>query len=242
MQWSDHSRGQRRYLAVAQALLVDITSGRYGSGDRLPGDRQVAETFGVSRATAREAQLALEVIGAVEVRHGDGAFVRWPPAQVGGADGSPLDAPPRELIETRLSIEPVVARLAATRIRGEVLASLRRNLDEATELVDDDAALPRFMEVGLQFHSELAPGCGNALLGDIVAQLVNAEMHPLWALINQQAMVPKAARHGQLREHRAVLEAIAAGDPERAELAMSSHLRALDSAIFDPLSVTGTSD
>jgi DNA-binding FadR family transcriptional regulator len=227
---------------VAQALLVDITCGRYGSGDRLPGDRQIAETFGVSRATAREAQLALEVIGAVEVRHGDGAFVRWPPALVGGVDGSPLDAPPRELIETRCSIEPVVAKLAATRISAAILTGLRRNLDETAELVDDDAALPRFMEVGLQFHAELAPGCGNALLADIVSQLVNAEMHPLWALVNQQAMAAKAARHDQLREHCAVLEAIEAGDADRAEGAMAAHLRALDTAIFDPTGAASALD
>jgi len=239
MQWSDQPKGQRRYLAVAQALLVDITSGRYGAGDRVPGDRQIAETFGVSRATAREAQLALEVIGAVEVRHGDGAFVRWPPAQVGGVDGSPLDAPPRELIETRRSIEPVVAGLAAVRITSDTLAALRRNVDEATELVDDDDALPRFMEVGLQFHAQLAPGCGNALLADIVAQLVNAEMHPLWALINQQAMAAKTARHGQLREHREVVEAIGSGNATRATAVMEAHLTALDTAIFRPFAVPG---
>ncbi|MGY1705737.1 FadR/GntR family transcriptional regulator [Geodermatophilus sp. SYSU D00697] len=240
MQSSDQSRSGRRYLVVAQTLLTQITSGEYVAGDRLPADRSIAETFGVSRATAREAQLALEVIGAVEVRHGDGVYVRWPPAQVGGVDGSPLDAPPRELIESRRSIEPVVAGLAATRIDSDTLAGLRRNLDEAAELVDDDAALPRFMAVGLQFHADLAPGCGNSLLADIVAQLVNAETHPLWTLVNQQAMRTREARLGQLREHRDVVAAIAAGDTSRAERAMSAHLRALDTAIFRPLAATVT--
>jgi DNA-binding FadR family transcriptional regulator len=235
MQSSDQPRSPRRYLAITQSLLSDIAGGRYAAGDRLPTDRTIAETFGVSRATAREAQLVLEVIGAVEVRHGDGAFVRWPLAQVGGVDGSPLDAPPRELIETRRSIEPVVAGLAATRIGSDTLATLRRNVDEAAELVDDDAALPRFLAVGLQFHADLAPGCGNGLLADIVAQLVNAEMHPLWALVNQQAMASRAARHGQLREHREVLAAIVAGDAARAQQAMGAHLHALDTAIFRPL-------
>jgi len=219
-------------------MLVDITSGRLGAGARLPADRSIAETFGVSRATAREAQLALEVIGVVDVRHGDGAFVRWPPAHVGGVDGSPLDAPPRDLIETRRSIEPVVAGLAASRITGDRLEALRRNVDEAAELVDDDAALPRFMEVGLQFHAAVAPGCGNALLADIVAQLVNAEMHPLWALVNQQAMASRAARHQQLREHGELVDALVAGDAARAQQVMGSHLRALDTVIFRPWAVS----
>lgn len=225
---------------IAQSLLTDISSGRYAAGDRLPADRVIAETFGVSRATAREAQLVLEVIGAVEVRHGDGAFVRWPLAQVGGVDGSPLDAPPRELIESRRSIEPVVAGLAARRITSDTLSTLQRDVDEAAELVDDDGALPRFMALGLQFHADLAPGCGNNLLADIVAQLVNAETHPLWALVNQQAMASRAARHGQLRDHCEVLDAIVAGDAARAERAMGSHLHALETAIFRPLAAADT--
>jgi DNA-binding GntR family transcriptional regulator len=108
-------------------------------------------------------------------------------------------------------------------------------VEKAAERVDDDAALPRFMAVGLQFHADLAPGCGNGLLADIVAQLVNVETHPLWALVNQQAMAARTARHGQLREHREVLGAIVAGDAARAERAMSSHLHALETAIFRPL-------
>jgi DNA-binding FadR family transcriptional regulator len=240
MHSSDHSRSQRRYFAVAEALLARIRSGEYATGDRLPADRLIAESFGVSRATAREAQLVLELIGAVEVRHGDGVFVRGPVAQVGGVHGSTLDAPPRELIETRRSIEPVVAGLAATRIPSDTLAALRRNVDESAELVGDDAGLPRFMALGLQFHADLAPGCGNGLLADIVAQLVDAETHPLWVLVNQQAMVSRAARQGQVREHREVLGALVAGDPVRAEQAMGSHLRALDTAIFRPWAATGT--
>src|SRR5689334_14133503 len=107
MQTSDQSTaaGQRRYLAVAQHLLMAIARGDFSAGDRLPPDREIATSAGVSRPTAREALLALELVGAVEVRHGDGAYVRGPQARVGGVHGSPLDAPPRELIETRRTLE-----------------------------------------------------------------------------------------------------------------------------------------
>lgn len=224
----------RRYLVVAQSVLMSISRGEYLAGDRLPPERDLAISIGVSRPTVREALLALELIGAVDVRHGDGAYVQGPQARVGGIGGSPLDLPPRELIETRRVLEPEVTALAASSITPEILASVRRGLDEAAELVDEPSQLPRFVVLGLRFHSNLAPGCGNRLLADIVAQLVNVEMHPLWALINQQAMSTTAARQGQISDHRAILAAVASGDAARSEESMRSHLGALDSAIFTP--------
>jgi len=241
MEISDQSRpkSQRRYVKVAQELLTGIAQGDYLVGARLPADREIATRSGVSRPTAREALLALELVGAVEVRHGEGTYVRGPQARVGGIGGSPLDALPRELIETRCTLEPMVAALAASRITTDVLTIVRRDLDEAAELVDEPGQLPRFIELGLRFHANMAPGCGNGLLADIVAQLVNVEMHPLWALVNQQAMSSTAARQGQIFDHRAVLAAIASGDADLSEEAMRSHLSALDAAIFVQVPRTG---
>jgi GntR family uxuAB operon transcriptional repressor len=226
-------------LVIAQELLTAIADGGYSAGDRLPADRDIAARSGVSRPTAREALLALELIGAVEVRHGDGAYVRGSQARVGGIEGSPLDTAPRELIETRRHLEPVVAGLAAGRIHADTLTAVRRDLDEAADLVDEPGELPRFISLGLQFHADLAPGCGNALLADIVRQLVSVESHPLWALVNQQAMSSGQARQSQISEHRAVLAAIAAGDAHRAEQSMRTHLKALDAAIFYPVAQAG---
>lgn len=209
-----------------------IARGDYAPGDQLPPDRELAARAGVSRPTAREALLALELVGAVEVRHGEGAYVSGPRARVGGVDGSPLDVRPRELIESRRILEPSVAAMAAGRISAETLGDLSRDLDEAADLTDDAEALPRFISLGLRFHADLAPGCGNALLADIVAQLVNVEMHPLWALVNQQAMSSVEARRGQVADHRDILAAIRSGDSQAAAEAMSSHLLALDAAIF----------
>jgi len=239
MQRSDQSTSgsssRRRYLAVAQDLLAAIGEGSYPAGSRLPAEREIALRAGISRPTAREALLVLELIGAVEVRHGDGTFVRGSQALVGGVDRSPLDTPPRELIETRSTLEPTVAGLAALRITSDTLDAVRRNVDEAAELVADSAALPRFIALGLRFHAEVAPGCGNTLLADIVIQLVDVENHPLWALVNQQSMSSVGARENQIAEHRSVIAAIAGGDSMRAETAMRQHLLTLKAAIFGPV-------
>jgi GntR family uxuAB operon transcriptional repressor len=130
MQTSDELVRQRRYLSVAEDLLVAIREGRYKHGERLPAHSEVATMYNVSRPTAREAFLALEIIGAIEVRHGDGTFVSDGAVRVTGAGRSPLDAPPRELIESRLMIEPLSTGLAARRITPELTDLLERYLDE----------------------------------------------------------------------------------------------------------------
>ena len=228
----------RRYLAVAQNLLNRITSGDYPPGSRLPAHTEIAAQAGVSRATAREAFLVLEIIGAIEVRHGDGTFVRGPAVRLGGNNGSPLDAPPRELIETRLLLEPVVASLAAERMDPERLAALSQLVDQQQALVDEPDQVARFVTLGLEFHAGIAPACGNSVLADIVGQLVDIQRHPLWALVNQQAMSDKTSRQHQVDEHRAILDAVRHGRAELVGTEMRRHLGALDRTMFDALRPT----
>lgn len=188
--------------------------------------------YKVSRPTAREAFLALELLGAIEVRHGDGTFVSDGPVQVNSGGHSPLDVPPRELIESRAVIEPLSTALAAVRISADRLDQLSGYLDAQDELVSDQTRVPAFVELGLRFHADLAPGCGNSLLADIVGQLVNSEKHPLWVLVNQQGLPDAASRQRQVDEHRAVLDAVRSGDAVAAERAMRTHLGELSSAMF----------
>ena len=236
METSDESPlSGRRYLAVAQNLLNRITSGDYPPGSRLPAHTEIAAQAGVSRATAREAFLVLEIIGAIEVRHGDGTFVRRPAVRVGGINGSPLDAPPRELIETRLLLEPVVASLAAERMDPERLAALSQRVDQQQALVAEPDQVARFVRLGLEFHADIAPACGNSLLADIVGQLVDIQRHPLWALVNQQAMSDETSRQHQVDEHRAILDAVRHRRAELVGTEMRRHLGALDRTMFDAL-------
>lgn len=223
----------RLYIAVAQQLLTAIATGEYVPGTRLPGDRDLADRLDVSRTTAREAILALELVGAVEVRHGDGTYVRAHPA-VEAIEETALDVAPRELIEARRSVEPAVAALVASRVDTVTIARLQRIVDESAEIVADPAALTRFLALGLSFHAELALGCGNTILSGIVGQFVSAESHPLWVLINQLAVSSMAAREGQLHDHRLIVAAIRAGDTAEASRVMTDHLAAVDSVIFHP--------
>ena len=242
MHLSDDLSGtpKRRYFRVAQEVLSAVAAGTFVPGERLPTDRDLAGQYGVSRATAREAVLVLELIGVVEVRHGDGVYLRGGPAVIGGLEGSLLDAPPRHLIECRTVLEPAVAELAAQRMSRAQVDALGRDLEDAAAIVGDARELSRFMTLGLQFHSSLAAGCGNSLLSGVVTQLVDAEVHPLWTLVNQHAMGSESARVGQLGEHQAVFDAVASGDASTARLAMARHLEDLGGIIFSPMTTSKT--
>lgn len=227
------SGGRRRYVAVAQQLLAGVSQGLYKVGQALPSDRELALQFGVSRATVREALLALEFIGVLDIRHGAGTFVRGlrgtPTEEV-----SPLDVAPREVIESRQAIEPALAALVAEHIAEETLTAVQADLDEAADLVNLPEALPRFVVLGLRFHADLAIGCGNSVLAGIASSLVDVSEHPLWTLLNQQAMSSVVARQSQVDEHRSVLTAIKRRNASAAELAMREHLAALNRTILRP--------
>jgi DNA-binding GntR family transcriptional regulator len=129
-------------------------------------------------------------------------------------------------------MEPHVAELAAERMGKEELRGLYELNETAKAMIDDQTRLPEFSTIGLEFHTRLAPGCGNPLLAGMLVQLTNAVEHPLWALVNQQAVRERSARAAQVAEHKAILDAIAAGDAARAKEEMRQHLGALKRTIF----------
>ena len=106
---SDKSQ-DRLYQDLARSLLEELASGRYPVGARLPAERELAATYNVSRPTVREAMIALEVQGLVEVRVGSGAYVRRLP---GKEDIPGFNITAFELTEARLIFEGEAAALAA---------------------------------------------------------------------------------------------------------------------------------
>ncbi len=224
---------RRRYLQVAEQLLQAIADGTYPPGSRIPSDREIAASTHVSRPTVREALLALEIVGAVEVQPGSGVFVTDRTGGQQSPDPLALDAP-RELIEARAGIEPVIAGLCAVRISDADLAELRELIAECAQATAEDRqSLSRLSELGLLFHRRLALSCGNRVLAEITCGLVDMERHPMWVLVNELALRNQEARDTQVREHTAILNAIASGDVGRARTAMTQHLDNTRVLLFD---------
>jgi DNA-binding FadR family transcriptional regulator len=227
---------RRRYLDVAEEVLRAVAVGTIGVGDRLPNERELAERCEVSRATVREALLALELGGVVEVRPGSGTYLTGLGVPSANSVAPPVDSSPRELLHARQIIEPAVVQLCSMRIRAADVVRLERLVDEAQAESEsgEPGRLDQFVALSLAFHRELAACCGNSVLAGLTSHLVNAAEHPMWALIDGIVVRNPETRTCQLEEHRAILRAIARGHGTAAVAAMTTHLGALANRLFGP--------
>ena len=227
---------RRRYLDVAEEVMRAVAVDAIGPGDRLPNERVLAERCEVSRATVREAMLALELSGVIEVRPGSGSYLTGLGGRSGTLVAPPADSSPRQLLEVRQIIEPSVARLCAQRARKADIARLEQLIDDAGRESDPGTPgqLDRFVAHSLAFHRELATCCGNSILAGLTSHLVNAAEHPLWTLVDGIVVRDPQTRVNQLEEHRSILRAIARGKGADAAEAMTAHLGALATRIFGP--------
>src|SRR5690606_34400365 len=144
---------RKLYLQIADQIREQISAGAVAPGKQLPSERELAASLGVSRPTLREALIALEVAGLVEVRVGVGAFVRGPQAQ--GEDLPEQGHSPLEIMAVRRMIEPEAAALAAQTIAPEGLARLGEVLGHMQADADQDRWSS---EWGRTLHLTIAEG------------------------------------------------------------------------------------
>lgn len=207
---------------VARQLLKEIRVKRLEPGTKLPSERDLMQALGVGRSSIREAINGLTMLGAVEVRHGQGAFV------TAAANGI---APSRtialalargvtsELFEARRLVETETARRAAERRTDADLVEI------TTAITDHEAAVAASLpavEPAVRFHVEVAEAAHNEVLAGFVgsfAQLLG-ERGPILE------QVP-GYREWEIEQHRSVLAPIAAGDGELAAERMRAHLDAV---------------
>jgi DNA-binding FadR family transcriptional regulator len=222
---------QRLYRQIAEQLRGLISAGEFANGSRLPAERDLARQLGVSRPSVREALIALEVEGWVEVRVGSGVYIR-PQAQGnaparaanGHANGhaiGPAEWGPLELMRARELVEGEVAALAARHARKAQVATMAGALGRMQE--DADAGVvPR--EGDELFHAAIAQACGNEVLRDTVMGYWQARSGPLFARMSDHFENPPSWS-AALVEHQAVLDAIRDHDPQAARAAMHHHLQ-----------------
>ncbi|HEY1245983.1 MAG TPA: FadR/GntR family transcriptional regulator [Hyphomicrobiaceae bacterium] len=210
---------RRLYRQIADQLRQLIDDGEYPVGGRLPTERELAETLGVSRPTVREALIALEVEGRLRIKVGSGIYVtdQQPAAALPAPD--PI-AGPLELLSARAFVESAVAEEAARAAGPEDVARLDAVLAEAeaTPLSCDT-----WITLDRRFHVGLVATLGNAVLVRCVGDLFDQRINPYYARLAQHFENPATWRTAH-EEHRAVRDAIAAHDPQRARAAMRTHL------------------
>ncbi|MDJ0684444.1 MAG: FadR/GntR family transcriptional regulator [Alphaproteobacteria bacterium] len=212
----------RLYQKVADQIEGMIRSGELVAGERLPSERELAARLGVSRPTVREAMIALEIAGLVEVRTGSGVYVlqrRQKPAG-GFSVLRDIGAGPLELIDARLIIEPAIAKCAAQRVTTPQLEAITAAVN-AMKAAGDSVAHRKADEA---FHTAIAAACGNGVLVSIVQEMWREMFSPLFERMGHlTGLVPD--RHSDTTdEHTAIYDALIRRDAEAAEAAMRDHL------------------
>jgi DNA-binding FadR family transcriptional regulator len=209
----------RLYRQIADQIAALVARGEFRAGDRLPAERELAALLGVSRTSVREAIICLELAGQVDVRVGTGIFVREAPAVPASAPAAD-DPGPFALLEARSLIEGEIAARAARAVRRRDIAKLEeaiaRMRDGSGDLAERDAA-------DRAFHVAIAQSTGNATLADVVMRLWNERSHPMWQRMEAHLQTP-ALHAMNVRDHEAIVAALAQHDGEGARVAMHRHL------------------
>lgn len=207
----------RLYEKVAATLASRIAAGHYPVGRRLPSERDLSLEYEVSRPTIREAILALELDGLVDVRMGSGVYViaRNPNGGVAGI----TDVGPFELLESRRAIEAEACALAALHISDEQLDELELLL-RAINAGRDFAASE---EADRAFHVKIAECTGNSVMQSVVEMLWESRIRsPQYNLLAHKAH--EAGIGPDVDEHAAIIAALRRRDPVDARNAMRMHL------------------
>jgi GntR family transcriptional regulator, transcriptional repressor for pyruvate dehydrogenase complex len=233
------ARGRNAFEATVEQLATSVRLGVFAPGDRLPPERELAQTLGVSRSTLRDAIAALRAAGMVLTRQGRGGgsvvIYRAPPPgappaapdpggpDVGGRAGAPdpVRAPGldggqmRDALDFRRIVEPGAAALAATR---ELTAAQRSWLVARRVEVEQAAEAGAHRQADSRLHLALATVTGSALLISSITQ-VQAVLHEMLTAI--PVLAPNIAH--STAQHRAVVDAVLAADPAGARESMEDH-------------------
>ncbi|MGF6919994.1 FadR/GntR family transcriptional regulator [Paraburkholderia sp. 40] len=218
---ADEDATDRSYVGLAKQIYDLIVAGDVGPRERLPSERTLAERFGVSRTQVREAIIALEVQGVVEVRVGSGIYVAEAPEARSAMFKLPRGLGPIETLRARAVIESGIAALAATERKDSDLDRLFAALRAMRENMDDKAANEA---ADRDFHLAIARATGNEMLRLVVtAMWDNSRADPLWKKIEEHFHTP-ALRAASQDDHQRIFAAIMARDATAARTAMQAHL------------------
>ena len=242
--YSIHSR--RLYQQIADQLRGMIERGEYPPGSYLPPERELSQQFGVSRTSLREALIALEVIGLVRVRVGDGVMVvaqqkaggtaqphvidqamhskPWElDPELEGELGAPdLDAevPPFSLLQARRLVEPEAAALAAENASEDQLAGIR---EAYARNIEDNRNGSTTHPGDRLLHVRIAEASGNPAYALLIRHLLGHKYGSMFQRLQQLYTTKDMPRRSE-SEHAVIVEAICARDAAAARKAMRAHL------------------
>jgi DNA-binding FadR family transcriptional regulator len=223
---------RRMYERIAEQIHQLISERNLKPGDRLPPERELAAQLNVSRPSVREAMIALETAGYIEVLTGSGTYIR----KVGGDASDALwarlhDVGPgvREQFQARKLIEPELAALACETISEVEIDALEAACDRADLHFRRDRR--RTDEDDYDFHVPLAQASGNSVLGGLIVYLWDLRGHEMWRTVRERVCRPE--HHERiLADRRAVIAALRQRDARAARTAMAHYMKNAEKVYF----------
>ncbi|CAN7472539.1 FadR family transcriptional regulator [Caballeronia sp. LjRoot34] len=221
-------KAERLYQKISTLVIALIKDGTFKQGQALPAERELAKQLGVGRSSVREALIALEIAGWVEIRTGTGVFVRQPDEV--RIESALIDAEfsATDLLFARAVIEGEIAALAAKNGTEAQREDLARNIGMLEAQSVNNAA---FLEEDKRFHLLISEMTGNAVLTEVMTVLWNKRYSPMFTHLETfyaDEHIPVAMN----ADHRRIGEAILNRDARAAKNAMRAHLRNVHRRLF----------
>ena len=222
---------QKTYKQIIEQIISLIVGGELKSGDKLPGERALAETLGTSRASIREAFRTLEILGILEVRHGGGTYVQdfqiapfintIAPLFLQNVDIM------GDMMDFRIMLEEDAVKAAAMCNDPQTIDDMALSLER---MENDDPAVAEQADV--DFHMSIFSATGNRvfmLAGECLSYIVHTSIHTSRTKLIQD----KAISHRWLQEHKAISDAVRKHQPEQAGTALRGHLEGVRQYILE---------
>lgn len=218
------------YEEIVEQLKDMITRGELKPGNKLPSERDMAESLGVSRASVREALTALEAIGILDIRPGDGTFVKQtsdsetfePLALVLAVEQNPG----AQLMEVRRVLETEMAALAAERATQDNLDKI----EESLEIMKIAASTQEAVKADLGFHFAIAEATHNTILLRIMNTVADL-MHNSFRSDREKLYSTPRKANKIINEHDAIYQAIKERNPEKSRKKMLEHINNIEKGI-----------
>jgi DNA-binding FadR family transcriptional regulator len=218
---------KKLYIQIYYQILSEIKLGSFEIGDKLPSERELCEQFGVSRAPIRQALSALELNGVIYSRQGEGVYVKNKGTLAQNSQSTIFleSISPEDIVEARMTIEPLIIKFAVLRATAEDIEGLRVTLKTMEEETNAGIYVP---ETDEKLHNQIAKASHNDLFIQFVSAISNAmKQQAMWQFIRDRTVTRPDFRAINFKEHQSIIKAIEEHNEKEAVELMTSHMQNL---------------
>ena len=216
------------YMKIVEQVRDLIKEGKLKPGDKLPPEQVLAEKFGTSRPSVREALSALEILGITESRGGKGNFIKdnlnFPLYEQKFRELEEEESP-FELLEARKVLETEIVGLAAKNATEEEIVTIQGSLNKMKGAVTN---IPEIMEFDREFHINIARAAHNSLLFSMMIYLTDLLKEKLWINLKEKSWSIPGHPQKYFEEHNEILNTIKNKDSKGARNRMYDHLAGVE--------------